>query len=485
MNNSMSKFIKTLLLLVPICFFIFLFSVDRVEAMDQRCWTEDACNGGGGSFFGPTSETAAACGMKEDASSKKIGFCLPVSQATTQVSFGGKNTFLNFGQFIKWIYEYGVIAAGGLAVLIIIVAGLQWVTSAGSPERITSAKKRIANALMGLFVAVLSFFILSAVNPYLVNLRLPQIWKINTIGLVPPYCDDVQSKKLSATKGGKFDIEPKAGLCGSNYYVEGGSEDLTCKGTFCSGRDVCLPFDVAGGKKVAPKCDNSYFTIHYKLDNSVKDYFKEGDNYIASIAETFYKKIFADIDSVEQPNWLDPNDNDMIVICANKSSAYVDEILSIDKAYNRRIVSKDANNKPLDYYEYLISYDFSIIQKANKGSYSCKIGDPVGFLVKHDLDMDVELTEWNIYVYPVEKSKRKVRIARFGGEETGMWPFSFASFKDKNYLFEVNFDSSMIENVAHKPLSSPTIGSLASENSFWEHFTWKTWAQFWGEVILN
>ncbi len=227
-------------------------------AVDQRCWTKKACETQEllGVFYGPNNETETACGMVKDATEQPVGFCSQTGAAKTQISFGGKDLFTGMGDFIKWIYRYGIQAVGILAVVMIIVAGFQWVTSAGSQEKIGSAKKRIGGAMMGLFLAVMSYFILNMINPYLVNLRMPQVWKINTLGLVPPYCDQIKGgKKVSVAEGGKFDIDPTDGentKCGKKYFVEG-TADLTCKGLVCGESQYC--FEWPEGSK-ADECKN-------------------------------------------------------------------------------------------------------------------------------------------------------------------------------------------------------------------------------------
>lgn len=255
MSKVFRKFL--FLIIVVVCFSFFVPS--SVYAADQRCWTRDACEAVDiitaqpGVLYGPNTETAAACKAKTVNFSGKeqdVGFCTSVGNAETQVGFGGegegKRSFANFGKFIQWIYRYGIMVAGVLAMVMIVIAGLQWVTSAGSPERITSAKKRIGSALMGLFVAVVSFFILNTVNPYLVNLRLPQVWRINTIGLVPEYCEEIKDKKLSNLEVGPFTILPEETICGNKYFVEGGG-DSTCKGLLCND-SLCLDSGVRDPK---------------------------------------------------------------------------------------------------------------------------------------------------------------------------------------------------------------------------------------------
>jgi len=46
--------------------------------------------------------------------------------------------------------------AGFIAVVMIIVAGVEYITSIGNPEKITSARKRIQNSLIGLAAALVA-----------------------------------------------------------------------------------------------------------------------------------------------------------------------------------------------------------------------------------------------------------------------------------------------------------------------------------------
>ena len=230
--------------------------------VDQRCWTKDDCEVKAfGTFVGPNDETKEACKMEKDSSNKLIGFCLPGTTAKMGVNWGEAgnqpSTFAHIGEFIKWIYRYGIVVASILAVMMIIKAGFDWIMSGGNQEMISGAHKKIGNALMGLFLAVMAYFILNLINPYLVNFRLPQIWMINTAGLVPPYCDLAKDKKFyfaketsseeyknqyseGQQKGFKTYDDAKP-ACGKEYYVEG-SGGLTCSGTVCSTADksVCL-----------------------------------------------------------------------------------------------------------------------------------------------------------------------------------------------------------------------------------------------------
>jgi len=119
------------------------------------------------------------------------GRCLPAGSTQTEISFGGKSQFANIGDFIQSNYIYAIAIAGILAVVMIIIAGVQWTVSGGNSEMITSAKKRIGGAIIGLFLAYCSYFVLNTINPALVAFRLPQTWMIRAITVAPNFCSAV------------------------------------------------------------------------------------------------------------------------------------------------------------------------------------------------------------------------------------------------------------------------------------------------------
>lgn len=282
------------MLVKRILFFLIFAAVLLPQAssaqIDQRCWKRDQCEkaraemglhpGQAADGFYQGADTRAACGEK-DAAGNELGFCLPGGSTVTNISFGGKREFSNIGEFISDMFQYSIIVAGILAVIMIIIAGFQWTMSGGSPERIGSAKKRIGGAVIGLVIAVLSFTILNTINPNLVNIRLPQTWMVNTQGIAPPFCAQIIGNKLAAlgptskpmTPADKekkieqatYTIEPAQAACGTDYLVNG-TGGQTCTGTLCpSANTVCVNSACVKGK-IAGKIYNSSLIKKYFPD---------------------------------------------------------------------------------------------------------------------------------------------------------------------------------------------------------------------------
>lgn len=86
----------------------------------------------------------------------------------TQIGGGGCNNN-QFNNFIKDIINILLFLIGAIAVVMIIIGGLRYVTSGGDQGAITGAKNTILYAVIGLVIAVMAFaivnFVLGALTP--------------------------------------------------------------------------------------------------------------------------------------------------------------------------------------------------------------------------------------------------------------------------------------------------------------------------------
>ena len=65
--------------------------------------------------------------------------------------------------FIQTVGGWLVFAAGALAVVFLVVGGIQYMASAGNAEKAAAAKKTILYSLIGVAVIALSYFLISVV----------------------------------------------------------------------------------------------------------------------------------------------------------------------------------------------------------------------------------------------------------------------------------------------------------------------------------
>ncbi len=100
------------------------------------------------------------------------------------VPINGKDTVLDLADYIAKLYNYGAGLAAVVAGVIIIFAGLQWMTAI-SGAQIEAAKKRIQSAVIGLVLALGAVTLLATVNPDIIAMRLPKVPLIKKEGFNP------------------------------------------------------------------------------------------------------------------------------------------------------------------------------------------------------------------------------------------------------------------------------------------------------------
>lgn len=163
----------------------------------------------------------------------------------------GQGKITGIGNYIRALYTYLVGITAIAAGIMIIWAGVRWLTSAGNPEHITDAKHKIGNAVIGLFLVLGSYVILQTVNPALINLRLPQVKQPRQqrtdagtcVNRAPYYCGGAILRQplsqsglgILATESGYFTGKYP---CDKASYIEnppcvGGIQSGECLGQYC------------------------------------------------------------------------------------------------------------------------------------------------------------------------------------------------------------------------------------------------------------
>ena len=72
-------------------------------------------------------------------------------------------------QYIEYFFAFAIAISGILAVVILVISGLQILVFAGSPEKINEAKEGLWAAVLGIVLLFASFIIMMTINPNLVN----------------------------------------------------------------------------------------------------------------------------------------------------------------------------------------------------------------------------------------------------------------------------------------------------------------------------
>lgn len=154
--------------------------------------------------------------------------------------FGGQDNISNLAEYINVVYAFALGIVGIIAVVLIMAGGLRWIAAAGNESAITDAKEIITSAVTGLAIALLSFVILSFINPQISTGRLgiPIIAIGKETSIVDlPKCD---SKDFSGKTCTNPDTSTQSNCeditCGQQGFVDG----KYCRGKGCAdGTGVC------------------------------------------------------------------------------------------------------------------------------------------------------------------------------------------------------------------------------------------------------
>jgi hypothetical protein len=143
-------------------------------------------------------------------------------------------------------YQFALMIGGILAFGVIVYGGVKYAASAGNPSAQGDAKEWIEAALLGLLLLVGAYFVLSVVNPQLLNLNLPSLTPVDlTVVTVPsgggssggggkcqaPTTGNCTAASLQNTcLSGNASLF--AGICGNE---SGGAANVTSTSDYCLG----------------------------------------------------------------------------------------------------------------------------------------------------------------------------------------------------------------------------------------------------------
>lgn len=161
-----------------------------------KCYTDDNCPGAYACIKNPpTNEpsTPGTCIYSQDlynqlkANNPSLGITndnKPTVDTSAKINFTPQipipNTTISgtiavdgnlIANYTGALYTYALNIVGVLAIIILMMAGLIWLTSHGDGGQIGKAKKMISGALIGLFLILGANILLRTINPDLINLK--------------------------------------------------------------------------------------------------------------------------------------------------------------------------------------------------------------------------------------------------------------------------------------------------------------------------
>ena len=90
------------------------------------------------------------------------------------------NKNVTLKDYLTWVFRFVLALAGFLAVMMIVIGGVEYIISGASEAMRGEAKKRIENAIWGLVMALVSYLVLYTINPSLVDLENNRFFKAKT-----------------------------------------------------------------------------------------------------------------------------------------------------------------------------------------------------------------------------------------------------------------------------------------------------------------
>lgn len=138
--------------------------------------------------------------------------------STPTKSSDGSQTSVNFlAEYINAWYGWILGAAALVAVVMMMLGGLQYVLSRGKPKYIEKAKTRITNAITGMVLLLAAFNIAFLIDPRLTNLESIGITNVEGIEYFPPDGEDINVTPNSTLTGATVPI--------SGNYISAGCQE--------------------------------------------------------------------------------------------------------------------------------------------------------------------------------------------------------------------------------------------------------------------
>lgn len=136
----------------------------------------------------------------------------------------------DLAQYIGIIYNFLISMVGMVASVMMVIGGFQYLTSAGDSGKIGAAKSRMANALIGMVLALGAYTILNTINPQLLKLKLPDMRAVTTEIFTLPNCEDITVPVTPYGDG------TSCGFAGK--FMQGNSEQVCIYGGDCRIQDI-------------------------------------------------------------------------------------------------------------------------------------------------------------------------------------------------------------------------------------------------------
>ncbi|NCF75110.1 MAG: hypothetical protein GWO87_01305 [Xanthomonadaceae bacterium] len=135
--------------------------------------------------------------------------------------------FSTLTNYIANFYKFAIGLTGILAVIMVTLGGMTWLTAGGSATQIGKAKQMIMGSIAGLLLALFSYTLLYSINPDIVNMKMAKVISVSGqsmkgCGWQVKECNPISQKEASYEN-----------YCGSKPQIAGGKVDPDMKYCCC------------------------------------------------------------------------------------------------------------------------------------------------------------------------------------------------------------------------------------------------------------
>ena len=232
------------------------FTVDQLPERSPYCFTKDICAKQNG-ILDKKQATDCISGQSycfaDPAKAAKVALNVaipnPVDPSKPLTLTG------DIGEYINAVFSFMINAGMVIAIVMVMIGGLQYTIGASTKDGVSKGKDRIKNGITGFVLLLCVNLIASTVNPYLIRLKVPEFPMVKRIDLVKAAsCEDMELEHIIKAVDGS-DIPADQKKCGKSGSIlskkDGGAVAgaTSCDYTKCpTAQEGCL------GTGVNAKC---------------------------------------------------------------------------------------------------------------------------------------------------------------------------------------------------------------------------------------
>ncbi len=234
---------------------------NNYPAKSDLCWTQDQCEAVTGQVW---DDKVPNC-SDDQPGNIPMGYCYSAPPAINVMTvIGGKTQFNTIGDYISAIYQMLIPFMSVVAVVMIMIGGLQYTLARGNPKAITQAKERITKAVIGFVLLLCAYALANLLDPSLTHLRLLRIPMVKKVVLLDPNstCEYLNSVGFEIDGPAAFGTK----ACGTTGHITGidkvkenviagaWKKGDPCQYSQCTDGGACAADDATGTSFSCQKC---------------------------------------------------------------------------------------------------------------------------------------------------------------------------------------------------------------------------------------